>query len=960
MLFDLVARVSRAVAVSLALLAAHPIAAHNVDPLEFAPRAPAHAAPVEVLAGEVRTLTIEDRVANITIVHRSLELADGTRLKLTGPEAEHAAGDHRVQVTGRRNGSTLFVSDVRDLGRALQKPTDVAPTASVEGELRVAYADYFDAGGSRLEFEVQSGGGEITPLAFHLPPDALQRGMRIEVRGALLQDGAIDPAWIAINALPDAGVDELFAKAGLKATKTDNVLVILMRFNDSPAQPFTQAQVQAVVAGGPGSNSVAEYYREASFGQQLINATVTPWLSTGASTPPNCDWRAMGTLGRNAATAAGYTLANHHKLVYVFPRVSACGWQGLGYIGGSGAWINGANTVLVHGHELGHNFGLSHAGSLDCGTRSIGGSCSVSAYGDPFGIMGNKTTMHVNSVQKLDLGWIAASTVKTHTTGTATYTLSPLGSGAGGTYAVKVRAATNRTYWLEYRRPTGFDAGLASYPNSGIQVRVASPFETLCGGCDSTSNDTQIVDMAPATSTFTDATLVAGQSFTDTTYGITFNVLSANASAATVQVVAPGASPAPTTTVLVSSADPSVAGSTVTFTATVTGTAPTGTVAFRANGVAIAGCSALALAGSGNARTAACSTASLASGTHAIVAAYGGDAVNAVSTSAVLTQDVTAAGGASINVALASAGAAASASTTFGSGYPASSTINNERAGRQWSEGSGGWKDATAGAWPDWLQVNFNGSRTIDRVVVYSVQDNYTSPVEPTAAMTFSLYGLRDFSVQGWNGTTWVTLASVAGNTLVKRTVTFAAVTTDRIRILVASGLSNHSRITEVEAWSVPSNVALASAGAAASASTTFGSGYPASSTINNERAGRQWSEGSGGWKDATAGAWPDWLQVTFNGSRTIDRVVVYSVQDNYTSPVEPTAAMTFSLYGLRDFSVQGWNGTTWVTLATVAGNTLVKRTVTFAAVTTDRIRILVTSGLSNHSRITEVEAWGH
>src|SRR5688500_4383602 len=137
--------------------------------------------------------------------------------------------------------------------------------------------------------------------------------------------------------------------------------------------------------------------------------------------------------------------------------------------------------------------------------------------------------------------------------------------------------------------------------------------------------------------------------------------------------------------------------------------------------------------------------------------------------------------------------------------------------------------------------------------------------------MTFSLYGLRDFNVQGWNGTTWVTLATVTGNTLVKRTVTFAAVTTDRIRIFVTSGLSNHARITEVEAWTVSSNVALASAGAAASASTTFSSGHPASSTINNERAGRQWSEGSGGWKDATAGAWPDWLQVTFNGSRTID-----------------------------------------------------------------------------------------
>ena len=56
---------------------------------------------------------------------------------------------------------------------------------------------------------------------------------------------------------------------------------------------------------------------------------------------------------------------------------------------------------------------------------------------------------------------------------------------------------------------------------------------------------------------------------------------------------------------------------------------------------------------------------------------------------------------------------------------------------------------------------------------------------------------------------------------------------------------------------------------------------------------------------------------------------------------------------------MQGWNGSTWVTLATVSGNNLVKRSVTFTAFTTDRIRIKVTSALGSYSRITEIEAWG-
>jgi hypothetical protein len=92
---------------------------------------------------------------------------------------------------------------------------------------------------------------------------------------------------------------------------------------------------------------------------------------------------------------------------------------------------------------------------------------------------------------------------------------------------------------------------------------------------------------------------------------------------------------------------------------------------------------------------------------------------------------------------------------------------------------------------------------------------------------------------------------------------------------------------------------------------------------------------------------------------KLIDRVVVYSVQDNYLNPVEPTDSMTFTLRGIRDFDVQGFNGTNWVTLATVTGNNLVKRSVTFAPFTTSRVRISVTNALASWSRITEVEAWG-
>ena len=130
------------------------------------------------------------------------------------------------------------------------------------------------------------------------------------------------------------------------------------------------------------------------------------------------------------------------------------------------------------------------------------------------------------------------------------------------------------------------------------------------------------------------------------------------------------------------------------------------------------------------------------------------------------------------------------------------------------------------------------------------------------------------------------------------------------------------------------------------------------SSINNDERAGANWGNG-GGWADGTYGTFPDWVQINFSGSKTIDHVVVYTVQDNWANPIEPTDTTTFVQWGLTDFTVQGWNGTAWVILGTVGGNNLVKRTVNFTAYTTDRIRINITNALGAYSRITEVEAWG-
>ena len=421
----------------------------------------------------------------------------------------------------------------------------------------------------------------------------------------------------------------------------------------------------------------------------------------------------------------------------------------------------------------------------------------------------------------------------------------------------------------------------------------------------------------------------------------------------------------------------------------------------------------------------------------------GASAFSAASNAVIPTAQV---GG--INVALDINGGVATASSTM-AGHPVSTVNNNERTGGNWTNGMS-WTDNTSHTYPDWVQINFSGVKTIDRVVLYTMEDAYASAVEPTDTMTFSLYGITGFTVQTWDGANWVTQATITGNNLVKRTVSFAAVATDRIRINVTASPDGYSYISEIEALTagpavppsaptigtatpgdtsasvaftpgalgsgaltnytadcggitatgnnspiqvtgltngvsytckvkttssvgtsafsavsntvVPSaalvsvNVALATNGGVATASSTM-AGHPVATVNNNERTGGNWSNGTS-WADNTAHIYPDWVQINFSSVKTVNKVVLYTLQDAYASPLEPTDTMTFAQYGITGFTVQTWDGANWVTQATITGNNLVKRTVNFAAVATDRIRVNVTASPDGSSYITEIEAW--
>jgi len=124
----------------------------------------------------------------------------------------------------------------------------------------------------------------------------------------------------------------------------------------------------------------------------------------------------------------------------------------------------------------------------------------------------------------------------------------------------------------------------------------------------------------------------------------------------------------------------------------------------------------------------------------------------------------------------------------------------------------------------------------------------------------------------------------------------------------------------------------------------------------------------------AGAGAWaanaipnvqvPQSVTINFGlGIGEIWSIIVYSTQDD-TSAGPPSPGATFNSLGCVDFHIDAYDGRDWYTVATVANNNQVARSVNFAdyggPVNTDAIRVVVTRQAgNNYAQIVGVEAWG-
>jgi len=189
-----------------------------------------------------------------------------------------------------------------------------------------------------------------------------------------------------------------------------------------------------------------------------------------------------------------------------------------------------------------------------------------------------------NAYQKERLGWLnyGGSPAIQTVSASGTYTINPYEQAGSGPRALKVLKSTDPTtgaktwYYLEARQALGFDAFLTNPANYTQNETTGVLFHQ---GTDGNSDSSDLLDMTPSTPTVTgwlDMSLAAGQTYQDSSAGVTITTMAANSAGATVQISLNGSSGSsctpsnPTVSVSPSQTQSVTSGTAVGFTVSVT------------------------------------------------------------------------------------------------------------------------------------------------------------------------------------------------------------------------------------------------------------------------------------------------------------------------------------------------------------------------------------------------------
>jgi predicted Zn-dependent protease len=313
------------------------------------------------------------------------------------------------------------------------------------------------------------------------------------------------------------------------------VLIIRVDFSDLPGDPmrgtivYTGAYVQSFT-----DSVISPYYVASSYNQASLTNTATTQLyrmpqtavqyaTTGANTQLHTDAR--------TAAAADYVLTDYDRVVVLFQNLgnitgSTITYGGLAQVGGRNVWVNGEYDFRVVAHELGHTFGLYHAGLwVVTDGDPISPNGHNTEYGDVFDTMGanfaNDPHADFNPHYKNILGWVN-SHIQT-VTSSGMYRVNRFDDPAStGTFSLKVVKDSGKAYWISVKR------SFTNYPSIVHAAYIIWGYGSVVAGSKS-----DLLDMTTPGNNVQDAALQIGATFTDTAANISILPLAEGGTGAT-------------------------------------------------------------------------------------------------------------------------------------------------------------------------------------------------------------------------------------------------------------------------------------------------------------------------------------------------------------------------------------------------------------------------------------------
>jgi len=382
-----------------------------------------------------------------------------------------------------------------------------------------------------------------------------------------------------------SGTRPSFAQNTCSTTGAQNTLVILVNLPGGwlPSGVTVSAMQDVFFASNTAGVSLDGFLREASYGQtSAAGQVVGPFNLTGTYTSCSDVGGAILNDAVAAAIASGVNLNNYTRVFLVFPDIFGCGWAGFTQTGScsltstsgtfnssitfiSAAYATPRSTgVSIVSHEIGHNFGLLHSGTITPSTATdvIGPLTSAGAetdMGDYWSVMGETVLGLYAGPQKTNiLGWLTSPANVQTVTASGTYTLQPLETSPAGLQVLQVqRGTSNPGYylWVEYRQPIGdYDSTLID-TSPGVFSGAMIHYQ---GSADNPAH-TYLPNFTPSDTSDNNPELTAGQTWSDPYSNLSISVVSATSSGVTVNVNY-GAMPCTTSapTVVVSPLDPSI------------------------------------------------------------------------------------------------------------------------------------------------------------------------------------------------------------------------------------------------------------------------------------------------------------------------------------------------------------------------------------------------------------------